>query len=56
MDAKFTCPFCLNEHESPNGTGSDVQCCGEVGEVWTEQEYLDQCEAAWMREQEKYAT
>lgn len=28
---KYRCPFCGNTKPSPNGTGSDVSCCGEVG-------------------------
>ena len=31
MRTTFTCDFCGEEHDSPNGTGSDVSCCGEVG-------------------------
>ena len=31
MRITWTCDFCGKEHESPNGTGSDVSCCGEVG-------------------------
>ena len=31
MRTTFTCDFCGQEHESHNGTGSDVSCCGEVG-------------------------
>ena len=29
----YECPFCLTLHDSHNGTGSDVSCCGEVGQV-----------------------
>lgn len=28
---EFICPYCGTEHNSPNGTGSDIRCCGEVG-------------------------
>ena len=28
---KFKCPYCGQIHNSPNGTGSDVSCCGEIG-------------------------
>ncbi len=27
----YECPYCGGEKPSPNGTGSDVSCCGEVG-------------------------
>lgn len=27
----YECPYCGNTKVSPNGTGSDVACCGEVG-------------------------
>lgn len=30
-DTMYTCPFCGNLQHSPNGTGSDVSCCREVG-------------------------
>lgn len=29
----FACAFCGAVKTSPNGTGSDVVCCGEVGRV-----------------------
>lgn len=31
--SKFYCVYCGKPHESHNGTGSDVSCCGEVGHV-----------------------
>lgn len=30
-DKKYVCPFCYKEHTSPNGTGTDILCCGELG-------------------------
>ena len=30
-EPKWECPFCGKEKTSPNGTGSDIACCGEVG-------------------------
>jgi hypothetical protein len=27
----WVCPYCGHSKPSPNGTGSDVACCGEVG-------------------------
>jgi hypothetical protein len=27
----YECPYCAGLKPSPNGTGSDVACCGEVG-------------------------
>jgi hypothetical protein len=27
----WRCPYCGNVKTSPNGTGSDVACCGEIG-------------------------
>lgn len=35
---KYVCVYCLNERNSPNGTGSDVRCCGEVGHIMTTEE------------------
>lgn len=29
----WACVFCGTVKTSPNGTGSDVVCCGEVGRV-----------------------
>lgn len=31
----YVCPYCGTERASANGTGSDVNCCGEVGHVVT---------------------
>ena len=40
MDAEplYECPFCGTLKTSPNGTGSDVSCCGEVGHAQLVQE------------------
>lgn len=32
-DQRFECVYCGQEHGSPNGTGSDISCCGEAGHV-----------------------
>lgn len=37
---RYACVYCGTDHYSPNGTGSDVSCCGEVGQV----EPLSQCD------------
>jgi hypothetical protein len=29
----YHCIYCGRGHNSPNGTGSDVACCGEVGHI-----------------------
>lgn len=29
----WECVYCGSVHPSPNGTGSDVVCCGEIGHV-----------------------
>lgn len=29
----FACVYCGRAKGSPNGTGSDVRCCGEIGHV-----------------------
>jgi hypothetical protein len=31
LESYFSCPYCGNEHESPNGAGTDINCCGETG-------------------------
>lgn len=36
---EFVCPYCGTEHHSPNGTGSDIKCCGEVGHCGRIDEY-----------------
>lgn len=35
MEPLYECPFCGNTKTSPNGTGTDVSCCGEVGHAIT---------------------
>ena len=30
-EPRWECPFCGQERFSPNGTGGDIACCGEVG-------------------------
>lgn len=27
----YACIYCGKEHDSPNGTGTDILCCGELG-------------------------
>jgi hypothetical protein len=30
---EYECPHCGSLRRSPNGTGSDMACCGEVGDA-----------------------
>lgn len=39
----WECPYCGTEKPSPNGTGSDVACCGEVGHAlsWLDKVHIE---------------
>lgn len=31
LTEQWFCPFCGTDKDSPNGTGGDIACCGEIG-------------------------
>jgi len=38
QEKKYVCPYCYKEHDSSNGTGTDILCCGELGHCQPETE------------------
>jgi len=40
-DPWWECVYCGKKHKSPNGNGTDIACCGEIGHVEISEDQSD---------------